>query len=87
MIDNTGLCNRLCAGIGDTVCLVDIKTQLPISAEFVVLGIAHRPGPDNSMKKYLYLSDGDCAHNSDKVRVVNHPVVSLETSEEGTINE
>lgn len=58
------------AGIGDTVYLIDKKTQLPISTEFTVLGIAHRSGPDNLMKKYLYLSDGNGAYTTDEVRVV-----------------
>ncbi len=59
------------AGIGDVVCLIDKDTQLPVSSEFVVLGIAYRPGPDEESKKYLYLSDGNGAYTTDEVRVVD----------------
>ena len=62
------------ADIGDAVYLVDKDTQLPISPKLIVLGIAHRPGPDNSMKKYLYLSDGNSAYESDEVREVESSV-------------
>ena len=70
------------AGIGDVVCLIDKKTQLPISSEFVVLGIAHRPGPNNLMRKYLYLSDGNGAYLSDEVRVVEKLLQNQEDSNE-----
>ena len=69
-------------GIGDTVCLIDRCTQLPVSSEFIVLGIAHRPGPDNLMKKYLYLSDGNGAYTADEVRVVSARVNSQENESE-----
>ena len=64
------LVNGKSVSIGDTVCIVGRKTYLPISDELVVLGIAYRAGPDNIVKKFLYLSDGNGAYDSDKVRVV-----------------
>jgi len=70
------------AGIGDVVCLIDKDTQLPISSEFVVLGIAHRPDPNNLMRKYLYLSDGNGAYLSDEVRVVGKLLQTQENSNE-----
>ena len=60
------------AGVGDVVYLVDKQTSAPISPELVVLGVAHRPGPDNLMRKYFYLSDGNGAYTTDEVRVVIH---------------
>ncbi len=61
---------RVDVSIGDTVCIVGHKTHLPISDTLVVLGIAYRPGPDDKIKKYLYLSDGNGAYDSDEIRVV-----------------
>ena len=69
-------------GIGDTVCLIDRCTQLPVSSEFIVLGIAHRPDPNNLMRKYLYLSDGNGAYLSDEVRVVGKLLQTQENSNE-----
>lgn len=68
----------LTANIGDTVCLVDPKTQLPVSSEFTVIGIAHRSGPKASSLKYLYLSDGAMAYRADSVRVVQKKSLNTE---------
>ena len=70
------------AGIGDVVCLIDKETQLPVSSEFIVLGIAYRPGPDAQTKKYLYLSDGNEAYMADEVRVVETKKNSREDQSE-----
>ncbi len=75
------------ASIGDVVCVVDKKTQLRASSDFIVLGIAHRHGPDNLMKKYLYLSDGNGVYESGEVRVVTQLDILQENCEEGTTNE
>lgn len=58
------------ADIGDRVCLISQKTQMPISGEFEVIGIAYRGDTGSKAKKYLYLSDGNCAYSADEVRVV-----------------
>ena len=70
------------AVIGDVVCLIDRSTQLPVSSEFVVLGIAYRPGPNESTKKYLYLSDGNGAYMAEEVRVVETKKNSQEIESE-----
>ena len=68
------------AGIGDFVCLIDKVTQLPVSSEFEVIGIAYRSGLNDEVEKFLYLSDGNCAYNSDEVRVVQKLLSNQETS-------
>lgn len=82
MIESVNGINGINVDIGDVVCLVDKSTNLPISQDFIVLGIAHRPGPDSLMRKYLYLSDGNGAYESGKVRVVTVKENSQENESE-----